>query len=333
MKTYNFKEKPIEIHGAPLLDKTGEMGRLPENILAELPRLENLASRTAGGRVCFKTNSKTIKFKCELKKLTVDIGMSIFSCQSLHVLIGDRKNPRFGGLVNPANYEQTVFEGSINKKNTDLEDIIVYLPRNEAVLSLEIGIDDNAVIEAPTPYDFKPILYYGSSITEGGCCCNPFNTYPAVISNHLNVDFYNFGFSGNALAELCLAEYFAGFDMSIFVFDYDNNSPNEEHFKNTHEAFFKRFRELKPETPVVMMSMPREIYEDWNFVRKEIIKQTYDNAVKNGDKNVYFIDGETFFGDVDRYRCMIDGTHPNDIGFARMAEVIEPVIKEILFKD
>ena len=46
----------------------------------------------------------------------------------------------------------------------------------------------------------------------------------------------------------------------------------------------------------------------------------------------YFIDGETFFGDIDRYRCMIDGTHPNDLGFARMAEVIEPIIKDILFK-
>ena len=66
--------------------------------------------------------------------------------------------------------------------------------------------------------------------------------------------------------------------------------------------------------------------------RRDIIKSTYNNAIKNGDKNVYFIDGETFFGDTERSICTIEGCHPTDLGFMRMAERIYPVLKSILEK-
>ena len=64
--------------------------------------------------------------------------------------------------------------------------------------------------------------------------------------------------------------------------------------------------------------------------RRSIIEDTYKNAVKAGDKNVYFIDGETFFGEHDRELCTIDRIHPNDLGFYRMASTILPTMKKIL---
>ena len=36
---------------------------------------------------------------------------------------------------------------------------------------------------------------------------------------------------------------------------------------------------------------------------------------------------ETFFGDSDRELCTIDRVHLSDLGFAKMAAVVEPVIK------
>ncbi len=41
-------------------------------------------------------------------------------------------------------------------------------------------------------------------------------------------------------------------------------------------------------------------------------------------------DPYTFKNDPDRELCFIDTIHPNDLGFAKMAAVIEPVIKKIL---
>ena len=61
-----------------------------------------------------------------------------------------------------------------------------------------------------------------------------------------------------------------------------------------------------------------------------IIYKTYLNAVDNGDKNVYFIDGKTIYEDVGYDLCTVDGCHPNDLGFWCMANSIENVIRNIL---
>ena len=96
--------------------------------------------------------------------------------------------------------------------------------------------------------------------------------------------------------------------------------------------FFKYIRERNPELPIVMMTRPAITYTDDHKARREIVRTTYENALKAGDKKVYFIDGERFFGDSDREICTVDRIHPNDLGFAKMASVVEPVIKSILEK-
>jgi hypothetical protein len=62
------------------------------------------------------------------------------------------------------------------------------------------------------------------------------------------------------------------------------------------------------------------------------VRKTYENAVNRGDKNVYFLDGETFYGDLDRDLCTVDGIHPNDLGFYRMATAIKPLLVLLLEK-
>ena len=212
-----------------------------------------------------------------------------------------------------------------------MEDVTIFLPRNEPVLDVEISIDDSYDIEEPTPYrNIKPIVYYGSSITEGGCCTMPINAYNAIISNHLNVDYYNLGFSSNAKGEPEMADHIIeNFDMSIFVYDYDHNAPTAEHLANTHEPFFLRFREKHPNLPVIMMSRPCATYAP-DDAHRAIIRRTYENAIARGDKNVYFIDGESYFEGEDAYRCLVDTIHPNDYGFTLMAKRIQPVIEKIL---
>lgn len=66
-------------------------------------------------------------------------------------------------------------------------------------------------------------------------------------------------------------------------------------------------------------------------VRREIILDSFNKAVANGDKKVYFIDGGKFFEGLNADECTVDGTHPNDLGFARMAEIIGELLKKVLF--
>lgn len=331
MKAYSIFEKPIKVFGIPNFERDKRLTRLPDEVIENVPSLDFLGRRCPGGRVGFKTNSKSIGVRIKYKTLSVDIGMSIYSCQSAFVFEGSKQNSKYLGLISPYNYESLEFERTLNRSG-EMDDILILLPRNEIIESVEVLIEDNAQLLPPTEYKYsKPILYYGSSITEGGISCNPSNAYNAIISRHLDVDYINFGFSGNAKGELAMADYINTLDFSIFVYDYDHNAPTAEHLKATHEPFFKRIREKHPSVPVVMLTRPYANYGEDEYARKEIVKATYENAIKNGDKNVYFIDGEDYFKDFcDKELCFIDTIHPNDLGFYRMAQVVEPVIKGIL---
>lgn len=330
MKTYTYKDKPIKIFGLAGFEKDQRLVRLPDDVIEKVPSLSHYGRRCTGARMCFRTDAKSITVTVEFKTLSVDVGMSLYHCQSAFVQAGPHTDSVFLGLVNPPNYDTKTFSKAF-ALNGEMQDITVWLPRNEQLESISVSVPDEASVEAPTEYTYsKPILYYGSSITEGGCCCNIFNAYNAIISRHLDVDYYNLGFSGSAKGELPIADFISTLDISVFVYDYDYNAPNVAHLEATHEPFFRRIREAKPELPIVMMTRPDTAYDEDEKKRREIVKATYDKAVAQGDKKVWFLDGETFYGETDRELCSLDTVHPNDLGFARMAAKIEPVIAEIL---
>ncbi len=329
MQTYRHDTKPLKVFGVPFFDETGILQRLPSRVTDVVANLKPVAERTPGARLCFKTDATTFTVRVKLKTLRPDMGMAAFGAQSAAVMIGERKQARFAGLVVPTNYD-TLDNRAAFQKSAEMEDVTVWFPRNEAVEVIEVTVPDEATVSEPTPYTFGPILYYGSSITEGGCCCNVFNAYNARISRHLDVDYYNFGFSGRARGELAVADYINTIPMTAFIYDYDHNAPGVEHLQETHEPFFKRIREKHPTLPILMLSMPKAHYSEVNRERRAVIRATYDNAVAAGDKYVWFIDGETLVGGPDRDLCFVDLAHPNDVGFERMANVIEPIIKEML---
>lgn len=331
MKAYSIFEAPIKVFGIPNFERNKSLSRLPNEVIEKIPTLDFLGRRVPGGRIGFKTDSKVIGIRAKYKTLSPDVGMSIYSCQSFHVFVGDKQNSRFLGLMSPYDYQSLELEGTLTKDGI-MEEVLILLPRNEIIESVEILLDDDATLLAPNEYKYsKPIVYYGSSITEGGIACNPSNAYNAIISRHLNVDYINLGFSGNAKGEIAMADYINTLDFSILVYDYDHNAPTPEHLEKTHEPFFKRIREKHPNVPVLMLTRPYANYGSDEQKRKSIVKTTYENAIKNGDKNVYFIDGESYFNDFeDKELCFIDTIHPNDLGFYKMAQKIEPIIKDIL---
>ena len=336
MRIINYKEDPIKVFGIPTWDEKKQLRRLPEELIrlftGKLQGFPRVGTRCPGARLCFRTDSEKFKVKITLQTLTPDLGMSIFACQSAHVLIGERRNARFAGLVYPDNYDMKTFEKEFTK-DSKMEDVTIFLPMAEIISDVEISIEDKSTIEPPTPYKYsKPVLFYGSSITEGAHATRPSNAYSALLSNRLDFDYFNLGFSGGAKGNPELADFISSLDLSVFVFDYDHNAPDTDHLEATHEPFFKKIREKHPNLPVLMMTSPDFDYATDKAKRREIVRKTYENAKAAGDRNVYFIDGETFFGNKDRHSCTSDTCHPNDLGHYRMAEVIEPVLREILEK-
>ena len=330
MPTYSLFDKPLKVWGIPFFEEKKALVRLPDEVIEKLPNLDHLGRRCPGARLAFKTDSPSFTVRVVLKTLTVDIGMSIYACQSAQVMLGERKDARHLGVVNPPDYETKDFKKTF-KKSAEMEQVTVYFPRNEQIETIEITIEEGAKIEEPTPYKYeKPIVFYGSSITEGGCCCNSTNAYNAILSRWLDFDYINMGFSSSARGEMAMADYISSFDMGIFVYDYDHNAKNVEQLEKTHKPFFDRIRKSHPELPILMMTRPAEAYTEEMKARREVVLATYHAALAAGDKNVYFIDGETFYGEEDRNLCAVDDCHPNDIGFLRMALVIRPVLEKML---
>ncbi len=330
MKIYTYRDAPLELHGIPFFEQTGELYRLPPEITDKIETLSHIGRRSTGARLCFRTDDDEFTVRVRLKTLSVDIGLSIYACQSAHVLVGDRNDAVFLGHVRPDDYETKQFERTF-RKSGKMEDITIFLPRNEITEHIEIEVNDGAKVESPTPYrDIEPILYYGPSLTEAGNCMTGFNAYPSIISARLNTDFYNMGFAGCAFGEPEVAEYIKTVGMSLFVYEYQYNAPTVEHLEKTHKPFFDIIRQANPDLPILITTYPKYRYDGDDRARKAVIKKTYDTAAKNGDRHVYFLDTEKAMGEKDAMLCFMDEVHPNDLGMLRMADVMEPVIKNIL---
>ena len=329
MKVFHCGEPPLKLFGVPFYERTGRFFRLPEEIRRASPGLSLLGRRVPGARLGFRTDAVEFTVRIEFEKMEPDPGMSLWQAGSGAVFIGPRMASHYGGLIAPSSWEACSAEATF-RKSGELEEVLIYLPRNPVVTSVSIETPQEACVLPPTPYRYpRPVLYYGPSITEGGCA-QIANSYPALISRWLDVDFYNFGFSGNARGEAEIARYINTIEKSIFVYDYDENAPDPEYLLKTHEPFFKSIREHDPELPVIIMSCQSFRKEAKAGERRKIVRRTYENAVAAGDRQVYFIDGETCYGQEDRELCTLDTIHPNALGFYRIAGTVRPVIEKIL---
>ena len=149
------------------------------------------------------------------------------------------------------------------------------------------------------------------------------------MSRKLDFDHINLGFSGSGKAEQEIADYIAGLPMSVFVYDYDHNAPDLAHLEATHERMFKTIRQKNPDLPILILSRPKYRLSQVETQRLAIIRKTYENAVSAGDACVWFVEGPALMAMAEN-EGTVDGTHPNDLGFASMARCLEPVFENIL---
>ena len=315
---------PFSIHGV-FYDK-GKFRRMPEEVASSVSNgVLALHSNTAGGRIRFRTDSPYIAISAKMPNMGKMSHFALCGSAGFDLYI----NGLHAHSYQPPFHATDGYEGIADNLGTDLKEIVINFPLYSEVSELYVGLKEGAAVLEPTPYSIeKPIVFYGSSVTQGGCASRPGTAYQGFISRELDADFINLGFSGNARAEENMYNYIKGLDMSVFVMDYDYNAPDEEYLIRTHEKMFLAIREAQPELPIVLMSAPRAILSPSMQRRRHTIETTYKNALEKGDKNVYFIDGPALM-EICGDEGTVDMTHPTDLGFFSMATALCKVLKKI----
>lgn len=330
---HNVRNAPFQTYG--LIYEDGQYRRLPEAVARSVSDgVHTLHNCTAGGRVRFKTDSPYVAISAKMISVGQMPHYALSGSAGFDLYVtGESREQRFAGTYLPfLNEAQDGFEGVIDFWKSEEKEITVNFPPYSRVAALYIGISNAATLSEPTPYTIKqPVVYYGSSITQGACASRPGNTYQSIISRRFDCDFLNLGFSGNALGESGIADYIAGLDMSAFVLDYDHNAPSADHLKNTHTAMFQTVRQAHPTLPIVIMSRPKRYLNREEQQRRQIIEETYQAAKAQGDDHVYFIDN-TALTQLCADEGTVDNTHPNDWGFYSIAHALENVLSDIFVK-
>lgn len=327
IKFYDIQNEPFSVYG--VFFENGRYRRLPEKVAKTVSNdVYYLHTHTAGGRVKFVTDSKYVAIHAVMPDIGKMPHFALTGSAGFDIYVGENEK-YYASFVPPFDISGG-YESVACFENHEEREITINFPLYSAVSALYIGIEDGAALKKSVGYKYKkPIGFYGSSITQGGCASRPGNSYESIISRNLQADYLNLGFSGSAKAEDTIAKYISTLDLSVFVYDYDYNSPSTGHLEATHKKMFLTIRENNPDLPIVILSRPSPTLNGVEQERLAIIKRTYTDAVANGDGNVYFIDGPTLM-EYAGNDGTVDGCHPNDLGFYSMAKALTPCLESII---
>lgn len=331
---YNVKNSPFALYGFAEKEIGKPFARMDSEVAKKVSEgVYKTNFWTAGGRVKFKTDSPyvvvSLTFPAVVASWPQMSHLAVKGCDMYQRI--DEKEVFVGAFIPPLGSNEGYQQ--ILRFNTEgLHDVTINMPTYASISEMHIGLHKDATVMEGSRYvNEKPVVFYGSSITQGGCMSRPGTIYENILSRKYNVDYVNLGFAGNARAEDAMAEYISNLDMSAFVYDYDYNTPSVNYLEKTHEKMFKVIREKNPTLPIIIMSAPSGFDKEYIKNRRDVIFKTYENAKGNNDENVYFIDGLVLF---EKYgygwgEPTLEGVHPTDLGFDLIAKSIGEVLERL----
>jgi hypothetical protein len=208
------------------------------------------------------------------------------------------------------------------------------LPLYNGLDSLEIGVPRDASFTPIAPRTEKPVVFYGTSIMQGGCASRPGMAIPALIGRWLDVPVINLGFSGYGKMDPEMARLMGELDAAVYVVDCLPNLRPEDTAERT-EPFVRLLREARPGTPILLVEgrtypnaflLPGEMKSQQE--NRTALSDAYHRLLAAGVKNLYYLKGEELLGDDGE--ATVDGSHPTDLGMMRYADAYEKALEPLL---
>jgi hypothetical protein len=214
---------------------------------------------------------------------------------------------------------------------------LLYLPLYNGLTSLELGVAAGSALEPGGPRPVarrKPVVFYGTSITQGACASRPGMTHVAQLGRELDRPTVNLGFSGNGKMDLELAELLGELDAAVFVIDC---LPNMSAGMVDERAvpFVRALRAARPGVAILLVedrtfqnAYLRPGARAAHLARRSALRRAYDELRSDGVRGLAYLAGADLLGADGE--GTVDGSHPNDLGFTRQARAFLPVLANLL---
>jgi len=326
--------RALGIEGQGWKDVQQPFDRLPARAEGVVrPPVWSLSHHSAGLCVRFVTDSRVIEAKWKLLRSELAMNhMAATGVSGLDLYARDGSRWRWVGVGRPKAVENEAT--LVAQAPPGKHEYLLYLPLYNGVESVTLGIETGKTLAKAPARKEKPIVFYGTSITQGGCASRPGMAYTAQVGRHLDWPVINLGFSGNGKMEPEIATLLAELDPAIYVIDSTANMTPEQ-IAERAVPLVHTLRAAHADTPIVMVE--EEVLQNAWFIapRREAyqakdreLRKAYKSLIAEGVKNLHYIEAGALLGDDGE--ATVDGTHPTDLGFTRMAAAMEAVIRPLL---
>jgi hypothetical protein len=291
-------------------------------------------SRHSAGMCCrFETDATRIWARYELSSKSLAMPHMPATGVSGVDLYAQDKQGRWGwlGITRPdsAKVTASLAEGIDPGRRAYL----VYLPLYNGVESLQIGLPPQSFFKPLAPRA-KPIVFYGTSITHGGCASRPGMAYPAILGRHLDRPTINLGFSGSGTMDPAVGALMAELDAGVYVIDCLPNMGADTVAART-EPLVRQLRSARPNAPIVLVE-DRTFASAWlipgqrqhHAASRAALKAAYEKLKAAGVPGLHYVEGGRLLGDDGE--ATVDASHPTDLGMLRMADALEPVLRPLV---
>lgn len=326
----------LPIEGRAFDDVEHWYDRLPANVTTNVNEgVRSMKHHTAGMQFRFKTDSRKLSFKWVPYNASLAMDhMPSTGVSGIDVYRFDESKDKWVYVKTGRIMRASGAELRIPWRPGDA--CLVHLPLYNGVKSFELGVETHATVSALGPRTSgvdKPVVFYGTSITHGGCASRPGMAFVNIVGRDLDVPVVNLGFSGSGVMEFEMSEHLARIDASCYVLDCLHNMRLEESqcpgraVKTNYEPFIRNLRAKRPDVPIVMAEQC-DVFCGGPNAKDKFIRALYEKLVAEGWKNLVYLPKDGMYaGDLEG---TVDGLHPNDLGMASMAKAFGSAVKKAL---
>lgn len=317
-----YEASLLTLEGKGYVDTPTTYSRLPARAQQMVnPRVWELSGNTAGLVLRFATDATTIG--AIWPGGVGMVHMARTGSSGLDLYVKDGNDWKFCGVGRPSitSHTQAILAGDRPGK---MSEYMLYLPTYDKVTELKLGVNTTATLYAMEARHQKPIVFYGTSITQGGCASRAGMCHVAMLGRWLDTPVINLGFSGSGKSEPELAELVSEIDAAAYVLEPLPNMKSEW-VKQRIPGFVRTLRKKHPATPILLVENP--LFTTTGTINVEL-RSVFQELKKKGMGKLHYLYANSQLAG--RENGTVDGVHPTDLGFFRMASAYEPMLKMIL---